>query len=260
MAIPVFQVDAFTNRVFGGNPAAICPLDEWLPDATLQAIAAEHNLSETAYLRRSSPGVYDLRWFTPAVEVDLCGHATLASALVVFDHLEPWLNEVGFDTRSGRLLVRRADGRLLMDFPSRKPVPCEEPVFLIEGLGLRPQQVLKASDYVAVYATEEEVRSLEPDMRLLKELPSRGVIVTAPGREVDFVSRFFAPQSGIDEDPVTGSAHSTLIPYWSERLQKSQLHALQVSRRQGELWCADRGERVEISGQAVLYSRGTILI
>lgn len=260
MAIPVFQVDAFTSLVFGGNPAAVCPLEEWLADDTLQAIAAEHNLSETAYLRRSAPGLYGLRWFTPVVEVDLCGHATLASALIVFDHLEPWLTEVGFDTRSGRLVVRRAEGRLSMDFPARKPTPCEAPAALVEGLRLAPQQVLKSRDFVAVYTSEDEVRSLTPDMSLLKQLPSLGVIATAPGKEADFVSRFFAPQSGVDEDPVTGSAHSTLIPYWAERLEKRQLHALQVSRRQGELWCTDRGERVDIAGHAVLYSRGTILI
>jgi PhzF family phenazine biosynthesis protein len=260
VAIPVFQVDAFTSRVFGGNPAAVCPLEEWLPDDKLQAIAAEHNLSETAYLRRSAPGLYDLRWFTPAVEVDLCGHATLASALVVFDHLEPWLNEVNFDTRSGRLVVRRAERRLSMDFPARKPTPCQAPAALVEGLRLAPQQVLKSRDFMAVYTSEDEVRSLAPDMSLLKQLPSLGVIATAPGKKTDFVSRFFAPQSGVDEDPVTGSAHSTLIPYWAERLGKQQLHALQVSRRQGELWCTDRGERVDIAGHAVLYSRGTILI
>ncbi len=215
MAIPVFQVDAFTDHVFGGNPAAVCPLEEWLPDETLQAIAAEHNLSETAYLRRTAPGTYDLRWFTPAVEVDLCGHATLASALVIFHYLEPGLNEIGFDTRSGRLVVRRAEGRLAMDFPASPPEPCEPPRELLDGLHLRPQEVLKSCDFLAVFGTEDEVRSLAPDMRLLQKVPSRGVIVTAPGKSVDFVSRFFAPQSGIDEDPVTGSAHCALVPYWA---------------------------------------------
>jgi predicted PhzF superfamily epimerase YddE/YHI9 len=260
MAIPVFQVDAFTERMFGGNPAAICPLEAWLPDDTLQAIAAEHNLSETAYLRRAQPGMYDLRWFTPAVDVELCGHATLASARVVFDHLEPWLDEVAFETRSGRLMVRRAGEKLVMDFPSRRPVPCTPPAALVEGLGRQPQAVLKSRDFLAVFADEDEVRTLTPNFALLKQVPSLGVIVTAPGQKVDFVSRFFAPQAGIDEDPVTGSAHSTLIPYWAERLGKTELHALQVSRRGGELWCKDLGERVEIAGQAVLYSRGTILL
>jgi PhzF family phenazine biosynthesis protein len=260
MPIPVYCVDAFSDRVFGGNPAAVCPLDEWLADETLQAIAAEHNLSETAYLRRRGPGRYDLRWFTPAVEVDLCGHATLASALVVFDEIEPGMAEVVFETRSGPLTVRRREDRLAMDFPSRPPCPCEPPADLAAGLGSLPQAVLMSRDFLAVYSTEEEIRALRPDMARLKRLPSLGVIVTAPGRSVDFVSRFFAPQSGVDEDPVTGSAHSTLIPYWAERLRKQRLHALQVSRRGGELWCANQGDRVEIAGHAVLYSRGTILL
>ena len=260
MPIPVYQVDAFTDRVFGGNPAAICPLDEWLPDATLQAIAAEHNLSETAYLRRAASGRYDLRWFTPGVEVDLCGHATLAAALVVLDHLEPGRTEVAFDTRSGLLTVRRSRDRLAMDFPSRPPAPCQPPAELAAGLGRAPQAILQSRDFLAVYATEDEVRALSPDMALLKRVPSLGVIATAPGDKVDFVSRFFAPAAGVDEDPVTGSAHSTLIPYWSSRLGKPHLHALQVSRRGGELWCTDRGDRVEIAGQAVLYARGTILL
>jgi len=260
MAIPVFQVDAFTDHIFGGNPAAICPLAEWLPNETLQAIAAEHNLSETAYLHRTAAGVYDLRWFTPAVEVDLCGHATLAAALVVFEQLEPRLGEVAFDTRSGRLVVRRLGERLSMDFPARKPTPCDAPADFAAALGATPDAVLKSRDFLAVFRTEEEVRALAPDMAALKRLPCLGIIVTAPGETVDFVSRFFAPQAGIDEDPVTGSAHSTLVPYWAERLGKRQLHALQVSRRVGELWCEERGDRVEIAGQAVLYSRGTILI
>jgi PhzF family phenazine biosynthesis protein len=259
MPIPVYQVDAFSDRVFGGNPAAVCPLAEWLGDETLQSIAAEHNLSETAYLRQTAPGRYDLRWFTPAVEVDLCGHATLASALVVFDELEPGASEVAFDTRSGRLTVRRVDDRLAMDFPSRPPKPCEPPEDLLAGLRMRPQKVLTSRDFLAVYESEDAVRALTPDMLRLKRLPCLGVIATAPGRDVDFVSRFFAPQSGVDEDPVTGSAHSTLIPYWAERLGKRHLHAKQVSRRGGELWCADLGDRVEIAGHAVLYSRGTIL-
>ena len=210
MAIPLFQVDAFTKQVFGGNPAAVCPLEEWLPNATLQAIAAEHNLSETAYLRRTVPGVYDLRWFTPTVEVDLCGHATLASALVIFEHLEPWLNEVGFDTRSGRLVVRRAAGRLAMDFPSSRPEPCEPPRELLEGLRLRPQVVLKSRDFFAIYTTEDEVRSPRPICDCSNSCPAGESLSRAPGKSVDFVSRFFAPQAGIDEDPVTGSAHSRL--------------------------------------------------
>jgi PhzF family phenazine biosynthesis protein len=260
MPIPVYCVDAFSDRVFGGNPAAVCPLDDWLADETLQAIATEHNLSETAYLRRRAQGHYDLRWFTPAVEVDLCGHATLAAALVVFDELEPGKADVVFETRSGPLTVRRADNRMTMDFPSLPAQSSEPPDDLLAGLGSPPQAVMRATDFLAIYKSEDVVRALAPDMARLKRLPSRGVIVTAPGRDVDFVSRFFAPQSGIDEDPVTGSAHSTLIPYWAERLGKQRLHALQVSRRGGELWCANLGNRVEIAGHATLYSRGMILL
>jgi PhzF family phenazine biosynthesis protein len=258
MPIPVFHVDAFSDHVFGGNPAAICPLDDWPGDEALQAIAAEHNLSETAYLRRVSAGHYDLRWFTPVVEVDLCGHATLAAALIVFAELEPNLSKVAFETRSGRLKVRRVDDRLVMDFPSRRPTPCEQPPELIGGLGAKPEAVLKSRDFLAVYASEDAIRALRPDFSLLKHLPCLGVIVTAPGKDVDFVSRFFAPQAGIDEDPVTGSAHSTLTPYWAERLGKSRLHARQISTRGGELWCANLGDRVEIAGHAVLFSSGTI--
>ncbi|HEY1599368.1 MAG TPA: PhzF family phenazine biosynthesis protein [Pirellulales bacterium] len=258
MPTPVFHVDAFSDHIFGGNPAAICPLDNWPGEETLQAIAAEHNLSETAYLRQVSPGRYELRWFTPAVEVDLCGHATLAAALIVFAELEPDLADIAFETRSGQLKVRRVGDRLAMDFPSRRPVPCEPPHELIAGLGANPATVLKSRDFLAVYASEDAIRELQPDFSVLKRLPSLGVIVTAPGKNVDFVSRFFAPQAGINEDPVTGSAHSTLTPYWAERLGKSQLHARQISTRGGELWCSDFGDRVEIAGHAVLFSRGMI--
>ena len=262
MQIPIYHVDAFTSCVFGGNPAAVCPLEDSLSDATLQSIAAEHNLSETAFLWRKSAGVYDLRWFTPAVEVDLCGHATLASALVVFDYLERGLTEVAFDTRSGRLIVRSSGGRLCMDFPACKPEPCEPPPDLLAGLRGRPQAVLKSRDFLAVFPAEDDVRALDPDFAVLRRVPCLGVIATAAGKSVgvDFVSRFFAPAAGVDEDPVTGSAHSTLIPYWAERLAKPKLHALQISRRGGELWCQDRGQRVEIAGQAVLYSQGVIYL
>lgn len=267
MQIPVYHVDAFSSRVFGGNPAAVCPLDNWLPDEQLQAIAAEHNLSETAYLV-GGDGQYDLRWFTPEVEVDLCGHATLASAFVVREHLEPGCNRMRFSTQSGELAVTHQDGRLALDFPARMPTACPPPAELLEGLGRPPREVLLSRDYLAVYDTETEVRSLAPDMRLLRRLPSLGVIVTAPGDSgrgasaatpaADFVSRFFAPAAGIDEDPVTGSAHCTLIPYWAKRLNKPSLFARQVSRRGGELWCTDSGERVTIAGHAVLFSQGVI--
>lgn len=260
MQIPVYHVDAFTSRVFGGNPAAVCPLENSVPDDVLQSIAAEHNLSETAFLWPIEPGRYQLRWFTPEVEVDLCGHATLASAYVVFEKLLPQLQEVAFDTASGRLTVKKQGDRLSMDFPSRAPTPCDPPADLLAGLRVRPQAVLTSRDFLAVYSSEAEVRSLAPDMSALKRLRSLGVIVTAPGDDVDFVSRFFAPQAGVDEDPVTGSAHCTLTPYWSARLGRAALRARQVSRRGGELWCTDQGDRVAIAGHAVMFSQGMILL
>lgn len=259
MQVPIYQIDAFSSRRFGGNPAAVCPLDKWPDDETLQAVAAENNLSETAFLVPHGDG-YHLRWFTPKLEVALCGHATLASAFVVFEHLKPGSTSVRFESKSGPLFVRRNDDRLAMDFPAQPAVACEPPQALVEGLGSMPHEVYRAADYLAVYDSENDVRAIKPDFRLLETLELRGVIVTAPGDEVDFVSRFFAPAAGIDEDPVTGSAHCTLTPYWSARLEKSQLHARQVSPRGGELWCEDRGDRVTIAGEAVEYLSGTITI
>ncbi len=257
MKIPLYQIDAFTGRLFGGNPAAICPLEDWLDDATLQAIARENNLSETAFFIDRGE-YFDLRWFTPAREVDLCGHATLATAFLLLGELEAGGDEVHFETRSGRLTVRRDGDRLAMDFPSKTPEPCAAPDGLAAGLGREPSEVLAADDYFAVFATEAEVRAIEPDSARLAGLDRRGVIVTAEGNEADFVSRFFAPKAGIAEDPVTGSAHCELIPYWSKRLGKSRLTAHQVSARGGELWCEDRGERVVIAGRAVKYLEGII--
>ncbi|MCX6623107.1 MAG: PhzF family phenazine biosynthesis protein [Acidobacteria bacterium] len=255
--IPLYQVDAFTSRLFGGNPAAVCPLEEWLDDATLQAIASENNLAETAFFVERN-GRYHLRWLTPEVEVDLCGHATLASAFVILNYLRPGLDEVVFDTQSGELVVRRQGDLLAMDFPARPPVPVASNEDLLRGLKLEPKEVLAARDYCIVYESEEQVRSLAPDMALLAQLDRFAVIVTAPGTDCDFVSRFFAPAQGIAEDPVTGSAHCTLIPYWSRRLGRTELHARQVSRRGGELFCRDRGDRVTIAGHAVLYLKGGI--
>ncbi|MBI4749306.1 MAG: PhzF family phenazine biosynthesis protein [Acidobacteria bacterium] len=257
MKLKMFQVDAFTNRLFGGNPAAVVPLEDWLSEATMQAIAAENNLSETAFIVPEGND-FGLRWFTPAVEVDLCGHATLATAHVIFTELDPSREVVHFHTRSGRLTVTRDSDRLSMDFPSRKPVPVEAPPSLISALGAQPAAVLKSRDFFVVFETEAEVRALTPDFPALGRLDTLGIIVTAKGDTVDFVSRFFAPYAGINEDPVTGSAHCTLIPYWSERLGKTSLHALQVSRRGGELFVEDRGERVKISGNAVTFLRGEI--
>lgn len=260
MQIPIYQVDAFTSKLFGGNPAAVCPLDEWLPDDKLQAIALENNLSETAYVVHNGDGRYKLRWFTPAVEVDLCGHATLATAYVIMTELSKGKNEVRFETRSGELVVTREGDRLAMDFPSRPPGEVTIHPDLVAALGGKPEKVLGARDYLAIYGTEDEVRALKPNMEKLAQVDRFAVIVTAPGKEVDFVSRFFAPSKGVPEDPVTGSAHTTLIPYWSKRLGKKELHALQVSARGGELWCSDRGDRVSISGHAVRFLTGTLEI
>jgi PhzF family phenazine biosynthesis protein len=255
MSIPYYQVDAFTDRLFSGNPAGVCLLTDWLPDAVLQSIAAENNLAETAFVvPRGSH--FDLRWFTPVMEMDLCGHATLAPAHVIFRHLGYRGAEVRFETRSGLLTVTRKDEILTLDFPSRPAAACEPPADLIQGLGVTPVFTAKARDYLAVLPSEQAVRDLRPDLAALERVDCLGIIVTAPGEQGDFVSRFFAPRAGVPEDPVTGSAHCTLIPYWAERLGKTRLHAWQVSQRGGELFCEDRGERVGIGGHAVTYSSG----
>jgi PhzF family phenazine biosynthesis protein len=259
MRIPLYQIDAFAGEVFRGNPAAVCPLEAWLPDETLQAIAAENNLSETAFLVAGGED-YHLRWFTPVTEVKLCGHATLASAFVVFHYLRPGSAAVTFQSLSGPLAVTREGELLTMDFPAWEPVPCEAPEALAAGLGRAPAEVLGTRDWLAVYESEEAVRTLRPDTERLRGLDRLGVIVTAPGSRSDFVSRFFAPGAGIPEDPVTGSAHCTLAPYWGKRLRKQRLHALQVSARGGELFCELRGERVAISGRAARYLEGTIFV
>ena len=258
--IPVYQVDAFASRVFSGNPAAICPLKKWLPDEQMQAIATENNLPMTAFFVPNPDG-YDIRWFTPEVEVPLCGHATLGSAFIIFHDLAPAAKSVRFETKSGPLIVTRDGDLLSMDFPSRPPAACELSSELAAMLGSQPETILKARDYMAVYASEEDVKKVAPNLDQLKQMTDTfGLIVTAPGKQVDFVSRFFAPAQGIPEDPVTGSAHCTLIPYWAKRLGKKKLHAQQVSARGGELWCEDRGERVSISGKAVRFLEGSIYL
>ena len=259
LRVPMYQVDAFAGRLFSGNPAAVCPLDQWLPDEQMQAIAAENNLAETAFFVRNGSG-YQLRWFTPAVEVDLCGHATLATASVILNNLTPAEKSVDFETRSGTLTVTRDGDLFTLDFPARTPAECDVYPQLVPALGGRPEKVLASDDYLVVYGSEDEVRALRPKMDALMDIDRFAVIVTGPGRDVDFVSRFFAPSKGIPEDPVTGRAHCTLIPYWSKRLGKKKLHACQVSPRGGELWCEDRGERVSISGKAVRYLEGTIFL
>lgn len=251
-------MDAFTSRLFAGNPAGVCPVPEWPADDLMRRIAAENNLSETAFLVDRGEH-YDLRWFTPAVEVDLCGHATLASAHIVFTELKKKATEVRFETRSGPLVVRRSGDLLVMDFPARPGQPvASPPPALLQGLGRPPLDVLKARDFLCVYASEQEVRDLKPDFAALAQVESLGVIVTAPGADADFVSRFFAPRAGLNEDPVTGSAHCTLVPFWSHRLKKKELLAHQVSARGGELFCTDRGDRTLLAGHAVTYSEGTL--
>ena len=259
MRLPIYQIDAFTSRVFGGNPAAIVPLDKWLPAETMLAIAAENNLSETAFFVPEGEG-FGLRWFTPTVEMDLCGHATLASAHLVFDKLKPGMKAVRFNTRSGVLEVQKSGDLLTMDFPSRAPEKLAPSAAVNDALGKAPLELWGARDYLAVYASEDDVRALKPHGDKTAALDRHAVIATAPGKDCDFVSRFFAPAMGVYEDPVTGSAHCTLIPYWAKRLGKAKLSARQVSARGGELVCEDRGTRVTIAGKAALYLEGSIQV
>lgn len=259
MKLPIFQIDAFADAPFQGNPAAVCPLDDWLPDGVLQSIAEENNLAETAfYVGRD--GHYDLRWFTPTKEVDLCGHATLAAAHVVFMLDRVGRSLVTFQSRSGPLRVCREDDLLTLDFPAQVGVCCEIPAGMTEALGASPRECYRAMDYMAVFEDEEEIAAMTPDFRQLRTLDLRGVIVTSPGRTSDFVSRFFAPNYGVDEDPVTGSAHCTLAPYWAGRLGKHTLHARQLSKRTGTLRCRVAGDRVLISGRTAAYMEGTIQV
>jgi PhzF family phenazine biosynthesis protein len=250
-----FEVHSFTKNIFHGNPAGVCPLDRWIDDDSMQRIASENNLSETAFFVPKEDH-YELRWFTPTVEVDLCGHATLATAYVLFDHLAQEGDTIVFHTRSGELTVWKDNDFLIMDFPSRPPESTDIPEHMIAGLRCEIENISKARDYLITLESEEEVRKLQPDFSELDKIDCEGIIVTAPGDEVDFVSRFFAPRMGIAEDPVTGSAHSTLTPYWAERLGKKRLTARQVSERGGDLWCKLMGDRVQIAGHAVLYVKG----
>jgi PhzF family phenazine biosynthesis protein len=260
MKIPLYQIDAFSNHIFSGNPAAVCPLEKWLEDSLMQAIAQENNLSETAFFVPEANGYYHIRWFTPVAEVDLCGHATLATAFVIFNYFDTVRDHVIFYSKSGELTVVKEEELLSMDFPSQPPVLCEAPGELLDGITKKPLEVLCSEDYVAVFSNENDIIELYPDMALLKKLDLRGVIVTAQGKNVDFVSRFFAPKFGVNEDPVTGSAHCALIPYWANKLNKRNLHAYQVSQRGGELFCKDCGNRVIVSGRAVQFMEGSITI
>lgn len=257
MKLPLFQLDAFTKRLFGGNAAAVVVLDEWLPDSVLTAIAAENNLAETAFVIPGA-GVCPLRWFTPTVEVDLCGRATLAAADVLLRYHSSARDRHSFSTRSGELAVTRDGVWLTLDFPSRPGKPVAVTDVLVSALGARPREAYRARDLLAIFDSESDVRSLRPDMPRVAALEAFAVIASAPGDTVDFVSRFFAPGAGIPEDPVTGSSHCTLVPYWAERLDKNKLTAKQVSLRGGDSQCVLRGERVEISGQVVESLRGEI--
>jgi len=257
MKLSIYQIDAFANKSFEGNPAAVCPLDAWLPDELMQSIAEENNLSETAFFVAEGDG-YRIRWFTPTSEVDLCGHATLATAHVLFHCLGYDGDTIAFASKSGRLTVSRDGELLVMNFPAQPPAPCDTPEPIRRAFGIEPAACLKLEDYLVVFEHEAQVLAAEPDLEQLRKLDARGVIITAPSAEYDFVSRFFAPKFGIDEDPVTGSSFTQLAPYWSARLDKSALQARQVSKRGGNVMCELKGERVSIAGNAVLYLQGEI--
>ncbi|NOZ08541.1 MAG: PhzF family phenazine biosynthesis protein [FCB group bacterium] len=257
MRIPLFHVDAFTSKIFRGNPAAVCPLDAWLTTEQMQQIAAENNLSETAFFVENGSS-YELRWFTPKIEVDLCGHATLASAHILFTELGYTKKVIHFKTAGGDLKVSRSNELLTLDFPATPPEKFETPLRLVHALGAEPEAVYRSRDIMAVFETQSIVKNIRPDFAYLKDLDCLGVIITAPGTVVDFVSRFFAPAAGVDEDPVTGSAHTTLIPYWADRLKKDKLLAYQISDRGGELLCVNSIGRVYITGRAFTYFKGEI--
>ena len=259
MKLSLYQIDAFANKVFEGNPAAVIPLEDWLPAKTMQLIALENNLSETAFFCPSDNN-YEIRWFTPNGEIELCGHATLASAYVLFNILNYKTEQIEFNSLSGRLTVTKVNDLFRLDFPSQNPIKCKMPRLLTEGLGRESNNCYKNEDYLVVFETENEIANINPDFNKLKILDSRGVIITAPGLNYDFVSRAFFPKYGVLEDPVTGSAHTKLIPYWAEKFGKSKLIAKQVSKRGGELFCENDKNRVYISGHAKLYMKGEIEI
>jgi PhzF family phenazine biosynthesis protein len=262
MNLQIFQVDAFTKTPLRGNPAAVCPLTEWLADDVMLKIAAENNLSETAFFVKKDD-FYELRWFTPTIEIDLCGHATLGAAHVIFNCLNLEDKEVKFySPRSGNLSVEKQGDVLVMDFPKFGLNDMEISEDLIKAVGKKPLQVWETQGYMTMllFETEDEIKSLEPDMSALMDIPFDEVIVTAKGTDADFVSRLFAPRIGIPEDPVTGATHCSLIPYWAERLGKQELYARQLSKRGGELFCKLDGERVKIGGNAALYLKGEIYV
>ena len=260
MKLPIFQVDAFAEELFQGNPAAVVPLENWLPDQLMQSIALENNLSETAFFVPTKAG-FEIRWFTPKAEVDLCGHATLATAHTIFHEASYPSNKITFGSRSGELTVVKKDELLELNFPADHINEIAEPTDLTHAIGLKPQKCfLGKTDYLFIYEKQEDIEQVNPDFGVLSKTGARGIIITAPGKEVDFVSRFFAPGVGIDEDPVTGSAHTTLTPYWADRLDKNELSAKQISKRGGKLQCILKGNRVLIAGKAKTYLRGEIFV
>ena len=262
MKVKIFQIDAFTNQLYRGNPAAVVLLDKWLPDEELQSIAIENNLAETAFVIPLEEQRYHLRWFTPEFEMDLCGHATLATAYVLFEEVGHKASSIHFESRSGILTVTKKDDFYELDFPSRPPSQSELPAIIKESLNIQPVEVWKARDYLLLYTDEKDIINLAPNEGLLSQIniDPGGVVATAKGTEVDFVSRFFTPQASIFEDPVTGSAHCTLVPFWAERLGKEHFHAKQLSRRAGNLVCTLKNDRVQMKGQAVKYLEGYIFV
>jgi len=266
MKIPIYQVDAFTSTLFGGNPAAVVPLEQWLPDGVMQKIAVENNLSETAFIVpdkrqgvKNGTAYYAIRWFTPVQEIELCGHATLGSAYIIFRYFNENAHAIEFESLSGKLAVSRNGDLITLDFPSISFKPTSLRSDVAEALGAEPALLFDSNRLMAVFEHEQQILNLKPDFSKLAAIPDvSGIAVTAPGDDSDFVSRFFIPKFGIDEDPVTGSAHCILIPYWADRLGKTKLFARQLSRRRGELWCELAGERVKMSGKVVEYMHGEI--
>lgn len=260
MRYPIYTVDAFTDKLFGGNPAACCPLNAFLPTETMQQLANENNLSETAFFVKRNDESYDIRWFTPEVEIDLAGHPTLATAHVIFNELTHGSDTITFHSKSGELTVIKKGGLLEMNFPARMPVDCVPPENLLKGFNIAPTKILRSRDYFLVYHSQDEVEKVVADYHYLNTVDTLGIIITAKGNESDFVCRFLVPNSVIGEDPVTGSAHATLIPYWAKELNKKNLTSIQLSKRKGHLWCSDLGDRVTIAGKAVLYMKGEYFI
>ena len=259
MKISLYQIDAFASDLFEGNPAAVCPLTEWLSDETMQSIAAENNLSETAFFVPKANG-YHIRWFTPVSEVELCGHATLATAYVLFNILGYKNDKIEFDSKSGLLTVTRDNDWLVMDFPAQPPTLCDIPQEIVKAFNIEPIECLKAEDFIAVFEREIDIEMAKPDFEQLKKINSRGVIITAKSTRYDFVARFFAPKYGIPEDPVTGSAYTQLAPYWASKVGLKKFSVKQLSSRGGELTCEIVDDRVLIAGKAIKYLEGKIKV